>query len=166
MWKIKLRKIYRVAVLIGSIFFLCACEKSSAETGRICDFIEIQKFETDFITEPCIVLQSRDDVSSLVKTMKEKHYSEEMLKTDFKEEALPFLTICRGIDEASAIESVKLVKDGQGNLKGQIQIKLTALQETTRLAACYENAILRLPKEDVDAAASFEIIYVSEAWKE
>ena len=76
MWKIKLRKIYRVAVLIGSIFFLCACEKSSAETGRICDFIEIQKFETDFITEPCIVLQSRDDVSSLVKTMKEKHYSE------------------------------------------------------------------------------------------
>ena len=159
MWKIKLRKIYRVAVLIGSIFFLCACEKSSAETGRICDFIEIQKFETDFITEPCIVLQSRDDVSSLVKTMKEKHYSEEMLKTDFKEEALLFLTICRGIDEASAIESVKLVK-------GQIQIKLTALQETTRRAACYENAILRLPKEDVDAAASFEIIYVSEAWKE
>ena len=162
MEKIKLQKIYRVAVLIGSIFFLCACEKSSAETGKICDFIEIQKFETDFI----IVLQSRDDVSSLVKTMKEKHYSEEMLKTDFKEEALLFLTICRGIDEASAIESVKLVKDGQGHLKGQIQIKLTALQETTRLAACYENAILRLPKEDADAAASFEIIYVSEAWKE
>ncbi len=39
MGKMKLQKIYRVAVLIGSIFFLCACEKSSAETGKICDFM-------------------------------------------------------------------------------------------------------------------------------
>ena len=53
-----------------------------------------------------------------------------------------------------------------GKRKGQIQVKLTALQEVMEGAACYENAILRLPKEDVDAAESFEVVYVSEAWKE
>lgn len=52
-----------------------------------------------------------------------------------------------------------------GKRKAQIRVKLTALQEAMEGAACYENAILRLPKEDVDAAESFEIVYVSEAWK-
>lgn len=52
-----------------------------------------------------------------------------------------------------------------GKRKGQIQVKLTALQEVMEGAACYENAILRLPKEDAEAAESFEIVYVLEPWE-
>ncbi len=165
MGKIKFQKMYLAAALISTIFLLCSCESRSVETGKTCDFIEVEKFETGFITKSCIVLQSEDDVSSLRKKMKEEYCSEEVFAADFEEEALLFLTICRGIDEKSTIESVKLVKDEQGRMKGQIQVKLTALQEVMEGAACYENAILRLPKEDAEAAESFEIVYVLEPWE-
>ncbi len=146
-------------------FIAVTVKKRPAGSEKTCDLAGVKKIGKSPMAESCVVLRSGDDVSAFLRGMKGKRYSKKMFRANFKKEALLVVTILRGIDEESSIESVKLLKNENGRLKGQIQVGLTALREVVREAACYENLVLRLPKADVAAAESFEVVYVHKPMK-